>query len=102
MSDIGFYGLEAFVVGLAMLLVAALAFLVELVRRRRRKRDRPLDAAFFAPLIYGGLALLVLVVAEEGSLAWQRRMDDVAWLLAGGGLLLWGGVLFGLRMRRKE
>ena len=101
MSDIGLYGLAAALVGLAMLALAMVGFLGE-VWRWRKQRDRDAFLAFprWAPLAYGVLALVMLYLVEEGPVAWKSTLDDIAWFVAGGGLLLWG--IFRIRFRSRQ
>ena len=97
MSDVGFYGLGAFLVGLGMLVLAGLGVLVEGLRWWKRGRARPLPVLL--PIAYGALALVLLLLAEEGSVSTRRTLDGVSPVIAGLGLVLWAAVRFGLRER---
>lgn len=93
MSDIGFHGLVAALVGAAMIALATLGLLVEGVlamRRRGSAGGRPGTLAFLAPAAYGGVGGIILAAAEYTSLGTQARLDNVAPFVAVAGVLLWG------------
>jgi hypothetical protein len=92
MSDIGFYGFEAALVSLGMLAVAGIALLVEGWQWRKGSPLRGRALIVLLPLVYGLLAVAILYIVEEGSLAWRRGLDDGAWLVAAGGLVVWASV----------
>jgi hypothetical protein len=95
MSDIGFYGIVAGLVGMAMLVVSGAALLIEAFVWRKRRglpRRRWHHAAFVAPVIYALLGLVVLGLADRGSLAVRDALDVLAPIAAGIGLALWVGV----------
>jgi hypothetical protein len=98
-SDIGFHGIVAAIVGVAMLAAAAAGLLTEAVLWRRRRRDAttaPGAVAFLAPALYALLALIVLVAADRGTLELKGTLDTVAPGVAVIGLLVW----LGLRIKR--
>ena len=81
MSDIGFHGVAAAAVGVAMLAVTALALLIEGALWQRRKRGgaaSPGALAFLAPMVYAGVAIALLIAVERGELELKEAMDRAA------------------------
>ncbi len=101
MSDVGFYGMEAMLVAITMVVVAGIAMVVEglLLQRRRRTCSRPRHV-FLGPAIYVMLALLMLSIVDRGSLDWKARIDTLSWWIAAGGLVLWAVLRFRGARRR--
>lgn len=105
MSDIGFYGLAAALVGLAMLAVAVVGLAVEaavLRRRRRRGEAGAPRTTLLGPLGYGLTALAMMYAVEEGPLGWKDALDSLALPIAGLGLLPWAGIHLHRRRHRQE
>jgi hypothetical protein len=102
MSDIGFYGLASALVGMGMLAIAGVGFLIEvLILKRRRQGRKPRRVVLLGPILYGLIAVWMLFVAEEATLAWKETLDDAAVPIAVAGLLPWIAVHLYLRRRKQ-
>jgi len=83
LSDIGFQGLLAAMVGVGMLAIALIGLAVEgllLWLRRRARRDA--RGFLLGPVLYAVVAGVVLYLVEEGGLAWKEFLDAWSWLVA--------------------
>lgn len=75
-----------------MLVVAAAGLLLEALLRLRRGRGaggRARGVAVLAPVVYGGAAVVMLMVTDRGSVGVRETMDVVATVVAGVGLIAW-------------
>lgn len=98
MSDIGFHGIVGALVGVAMLAIALTGLLVEGILLWKRRRAQRSGRGFLTgPAIYGVVAVVALIVVEEGSLEAREALDGWSWLLALVALIPWIAVHWGRR-----
>jgi hypothetical protein len=89
-SDIGFYGIVAALVGVAMVAIALVGLAVEgMLLWKRRRASRSSRGLLLGPAIYASAAIALLVAVETGSLGSREVLDDWGWLLALVALLPW-------------